>query len=66
MVITNYKQQLESMVKYANSLSGDAKSAQIEYVNSIVDIIEAYTTLTNSTIPDTEESIDDVHKLSKI
>lgn len=63
--VTNYKQQLESMVKYANSLSGDAKSAQIEYVNSIVDIIEAYTTLTNSTIPDTEESIDDVAQAIK-
>lgn len=63
--ITNHKQQLEAMVKYANSLSGDAKSAQIEYVNSIVDIIEAYTTLTNSTIPDTEESIDDVAQAIK-
>lgn len=63
--ITNHKQQLEAMVKYANSLSGDAKSAQIEYVNSIVDIIEVYTTLTNSTIPDTEESIDEVAQAIK-
>lgn len=58
--ITNYQTQLKKMVDYANSLSGDAKSAQIEYVNSIVDIIDAYTTLTNKTIPNTEESIDDV------
>lgn len=56
--ITNYQTQLQNMVNYANSLKGEAKSAQIEYVKSISSIIDAYTTLTNSTIPDTESTID--------
>ena len=46
------------MQKYANSLKGEAKEAQIAYVQSIVEAINAYTTLTNNTIPSTELSIE--------
>lgn len=55
--ISNYASQLKSMQNYANSLSGDAKQAQIDYVNSIVSVIDAYTTLANDTLPSTELSI---------
>lgn len=56
--ITNYSSRLQAMQKYANSLTGEAKEAQIAYVNSIVEAINAYTTLTNSTIPSTELAIE--------
>ena len=56
--ITNYSSRLKELQKYVNSLKGDAKEAQKAYVQSIVDAIEAYTTLTNSTIPSTELAIE--------
>lgn len=56
--ITNYSSRLQELQKYTNSLKGDAKEAQKAYVQSIVDAIEAYTTLTNSTIPSTEIAIE--------
>ena len=56
--ITNYSSRLKAMQDYANSLSGEAKEAQIAYVNSIVDIIDSYTTLANDTIPSTELALE--------
>lgn len=56
--LTNYSSRLKELQNYANSLSGDAKEAQIAYVNSIVDIIDAYTTLTNNSLPSTELAIE--------
>lgn len=60
--ITNYKSTLESMQKYANSLTGDAKEAQIAYVNSIVSTIDAYTELANSSLPGTQLAIEQLKK----
>lgn len=58
--ITNYSSQLKAMEKYANSLSGEAKEAQIAYVNSIVEVIDAYTSLTNDTLPSTEVALEEL------
>lgn len=60
--LTNYSSRLKELQNYANSLSGDAKEAQIAYVNSIVDIIDAYTTLTNDSLPSTELAIEQLIK----
>lgn len=56
--LTNYSSRLKELQNYANSLTGEAKEAQIEYVNSIVDVINAYTTLANDTMPSTALSIE--------
>lgn len=56
--LTNYASRLKELQNYANSLTGEAKEAQIKYVNSIVDIIDAYTTLTNNSLPSTELAIE--------
>lgn len=56
--LTNYSSRLKELQKYANSLTGEAKEAQIEYVNSIVDVIDAYTTLANDTMPSTALAIE--------
>ena len=56
--LTNYASRLKELQNYANSLTGEAKEAQIEYVNSIMDVIDAYTTLTNDTLPSTALSIE--------
>lgn len=53
------------MQKNANSLSGEAKENAIEQVNLIASIIEAYTTLSNETIPDTENQILEMNKTIK-
>lgn len=58
--ITNYTTRLKELEKYANSLTGEAKQAQIEYVNSIMDVIDAYTSLTNDTLPSTALSIEEL------
>ena len=58
--IANYASQLKKLQDYANSLSGEAKEQQIAYVEAIYDIIDAYTDLTNNTIPDTQNTIDDL------
>ena len=65
--ITNYATRLKEMQKYANSLSGDAKEAEIEYVKSIESIISTYTTLANSTLPSTEIELENLrHELENI
>lgn len=56
--LTNYSSRLKELQNYANSLTGEAKEAQIEYVNSIVDVINAYTTLANDTMPSTALAIE--------
>lgn len=56
--LTNYSSRLKELQNYANSLTGEAKEAQIEYVNSIVDVIDAYTTLANDTMPSTALAIE--------
>ena len=56
--LTNYSSRLKELQNYANSLTGEAKEAQIEYVNSIVEVINAYTTLANDTMPSTALSIE--------
>lgn len=58
--ITNYASRLKQMQNYANSLSGDAKQAEIEYVQSIESIISAYTTLANSTLPSTQLQLENL------
>nr|DAR08081.1 MAG TPA: minor tail protein [Bacteriophage sp.] len=58
--LTNYASRLKELQNYANSLTGEAKEAQIEYVNSIMDVIDAYTTLTNDTLPSTSLSIEEL------
>lgn len=58
--LTNYASRLKELQNYANSLTGEAKEAQIEYVNSIMDVIDAYTTLTNDTLPSTDLSIEEL------
>lgn len=58
--LTNYASRLKELQNYANSLTGEAKEAQIEYVNSIMDVIDAYTTLTNDTLPSTALSIEEL------
>lgn len=58
--LTNYASRLKELQNYANSLTGEAKEAQIEYVNSIMDVIDAYTTLTNDTLPSTVLSIEEL------
>lgn len=56
--LTNYSSRLKELQNYANSLTGEAKEAQIEYVNSIVEVINAYTTLANDTMPSTALAIE--------
>lgn len=56
--LKNYSSRLRELQNYANSLTGDAKEAQIEYVQSIVDVIDAYTTLANDSMPSTELAIE--------
>ena len=58
--ITNYSSQLKAMESYANSLKGDAKESQKEYVQSIMGIIDAYTSLSNDTLPSTEVAIEEL------
>lgn len=60
--LTNYSSRLKELQKYANSLKGEAKEAQIEYVNSIMDVIDAYTSLSNDTIPSTSQAISDLEQ----
>lgn len=60
--LKNYSSRLKELQNYANSLTGDAKKAQIEYVQSIVSVIDAYTTLTNDTLPSTELAIEQLGK----
>ena len=43
--ITNYKQKLENLTNWANSLTGDSKKEAIEQVKSVNEAIERYTTL---------------------
>lgn len=65
--LTNYETRLKELQNYANSLSGEAKEAEIEYVKSIEGIISAYTTLANSTIPSTERQLVSLqHELENI
>ena len=60
--ITNYSSQLKAMQDYANSLKGEAKEAQIAYVQSIVEVIDAYTTLTNDSLPSTELALEQLQE----
>lgn len=60
--LTNYSSRLKELQKYANSLKGEAKEAQIEYVNSIMGVIDAYTSLSNDTIPSTSQAISDLEQ----
>ena len=55
--ITNYMELLKSMENYTNSLKGDEKEAQKEFVQSVVDLVDEYTELSNNAIPNTTMSI---------
>lgn len=58
--IENYASQLKKLQDNANKLSGDAKSAAIEEVKWIAEAIESYTKLSNSSIPDTVVTIEEL------
>lgn len=60
--ITNYASKLKELQDQANKLSGDAKKNAIENVKYIASIIEAYTTLSNETLPDTINQILEMNK----
>ena len=55
--ITNYMELLKSMENYTNSLKGDEKEAQKEFVQSVVELVDEYTDLSNDAIPNTTMSI---------
>lgn len=60
--ITNYSQRLQQLQDQANKLSGTAKETAIANVNAVKDMIDEYTTLTNSTIPGTTNQILEMQK----
>lgn len=55
--VKNYEARLKALQASANALSGEAKEKAKENVQSIKDMIDAYTTLTNNTIPSTEQEL---------
>ena len=56
--ITNYAQRLKELQNWANSFTdADQKESAIAQVNEIKKLIDAYTTLEDSTIPSTTEEI---------
>lgn len=60
--ITNYASRLQSLQNAANKLTGEAKENAIANANAVKDMIEQYTTLTNSTIPGTANQILEMKK----
>lgn len=60
--VTNYSQRLQQLQDQANKLSGTAKETAIANVNAVKDMIDQYTTLTNSTIPGTTNQILEMQK----
>ena len=60
--ITNYASRLQSLQNAANKLTGEAKENAIANVNAVKDMIDQYTTLTNSTIPGTTNQILEMKK----
>ncbi len=55
--VNNYASRLQQLQDQANKLSGTAKETAIANVNAVKDMIDEYTTLTNSTIPGTTNQI---------
>ena len=53
--ISNYKKRLQELQDWANSLKGDAKTEAIEFVESMIDVIDRYTTLCKEEIPNISE-----------
>lgn len=58
--IVNYKDKIKELQDYANTLAGTAQQAQIENIESLIEMIKEYTELTNNTIPNTEDAILDL------
>lgn len=53
--ISNYNDILEAKVKWANSLSGDAKEQAIAQVEALAEAMERYTDLVQDSIPEQEK-----------
>ena len=60
--LTNYHKLLTDAQNKANKLSGTAKENAIANVNALKEMIDKYTTLTNSTIPGTTNQILEMQK----
>lgn len=58
--VINYKDRIKELQDYANTLAGNAQKAQIEHIESLNEMINKYTDLTNSAIPKTEDAILDL------
>ena len=59
--IINYAERLNQIQANANKLSGEAKENAIANANAVVDMINSYTTLTNSSIPSTKNELLDLN-----
>ena len=58
--IQNYASQLKKLQDQANKLSGESKESAIEQVKWLEKVIQTYTELSNSSIPDIEVAIEEL------